>query len=231
MVQLSEDLSCEKGLLKLPLFNYLTQEELVYLVKNKYEVQFNQGETIFKQGGPITHFACLTSGMIKIYLEDGKKKNLMLKILKPTQLVGGPGFMIDSRHHFSVAALEKTTVSLFDMNIFREILIKNSKIALQFIGHLNKIHIYLQEKLLSLTQKNMYSRVADTLLYLSNDIYESLSFKTTLTRQDMADHAAIAKESFIRKLTQLKEEGIIQFEESSFHIKDMQKLQKVSETQ
>lgn len=227
MVEFTKDLNCKKSLSRLTLFSHLTQEELDYLIENRHEVHFNPGETIFKQGGPLTHFACLTSGLFKIYLEDSNKKDLMLRILKPPQLVGGPGFMADSRHHFSVAALEKSNACFLDLKIFKEILKKNSEFALQFIGYLNTIHVNLYEKLISLTHKNMQGRVADTLNYLSNIVYESSSFETSLSRQDMADLSSLAKESFIRILTEFKNSGLIHFEGNSFHIKDKEGLKMI----
>ena len=230
MVEITKDLNCEECPFKLSLFKHLKQEELAYLNENRYEVHFNTGETIFKQGGALTHIACLTRGLFKVYLEDSNKNNLMLRILKPAELIGGPGFLADSRHHFSVTALEKSTACFVDLKAFEEVLRKNSGFALQFIAYLNTIHINLYEKLISLTHKNMHGRVADTLVYLSKRIYESSNFETTLSRQDLADLSSIAKESFIRILKEFKDSGVIQFEGSFFQLKDLDALQVISQT-
>ncbi len=228
MTQYSKNINCVSCPFKLSLFKHLSKDELAYLDENRYEVHFNAGETVFKQGGALTHIACLTSGLFKIYLEDSSKNNLMLRLLKPTELVGGPGFMVDSRHHFSVSALENSTVCFVDIKAFEETLRRNSEFALQFIGYLNAIHINIYDKLVSLTHKNMHGRVADTLIYLSKGIYESPDFETPLSRQDLADLSSIAKESFIRILKEFKDSGAIHFEGNTFHIKDYKALQKIS---
>ena len=230
MVEFTKDLNCEECPFKLSLFKHLKQEELAYLNENRYEVHFNTGETIFKQGGALTHVACLTSGLFKVYLEDSNKNNLMLRILKPTELIGGPGFLVDSKQYFSVAALESSTACFVDLKAFEEILRKNSEFALQFIAYLNTIHINLYEKLISLTHKNMHERVADTLVYLSKRIYESSNFDTTLSRQDLADLSSIAKESFIRILKEFKDSGLIYFNGNSFELKDLEALQRISKS-
>ncbi|MCD6598458.1 MAG: Crp/Fnr family transcriptional regulator [Bacteroidales bacterium] len=229
MSQYSKDLNCVNCPFKLSLFQHLSKEELTYLDENRYEVHFNTGETIFKQGGALTHIASLTRGLFKIYLEDKNKNNLLLRLLKPTELVGGPGFMVDSRHHFSVTALENSTVCFVDIKAFEEIIRQNSDFALQFIGYLNAIHINIYDKLISLTHKNMHGRVADTLIYLSKNIYESSNFETPLSRQDLADLSSLAKESFIRILKEFKDSGMIHFEGNSFHIKNHEALQKISQ--
>lgn len=230
MVEFRKDLDCEKCPFKLTLFQHLTQEELAYLNGNRHEVHFNTGEIIFKQGGALTHIACLSHGMFKIYLEDSSKHNLILKILKPAELVGGPGFLADSRHHFTVTALENSTVCFIDLNAFEVVLRKNSEFALQFIAYLNNVHIKLYQKLISLTHKNMHGRVADALLYLSKSIYESSNFETSLSRQDLANLSSIARESFIRILKEFKDGGLIYFEGNSFELKNLKALQMISQT-
>ncbi len=230
MTVFNAGLDCRNCPSKPALFQYLSGEELVYLEENRYEVHFNPGETVFKQGGALTHVACLTSGLFKIYLEDSNRNNLLLTILKPAELVGGPGFMVDSRHHFSVTALQSSTVCFIDIKVFKEILKRNPEFALQFIGYLNRIHINMYNKLISLTHKNMQGRVSDTLIYLSKNIYDSLAFDTPLSRQDLADLSSIAKESFIRIIKEFKDKDLINFEGNSFKIKKLKALQKISQS-
>ncbi len=87
----------------------------------------------------------------------------------------------------------------------------------------------MYEKLISLTHKNMHGRVADTLLYLANSVYNSSDFNTTLSRQDLADLSSLAKESYIRILKEFKDSGVIQFEGNNFKIIDQKALQKISQ--
>jgi CRP/FNR family transcriptional regulator len=81
-----------------------------------------------------------------------------------------------------------------------------------------------------LTHKNMHGRVAEAIIYLSKVIYNSPSFTTLLTRQDLADIASLAKESFIRILREFKLKGLVSVEGNSFEIKDMEALEKISLT-
>ncbi|MBN2175425.1 MAG: Crp/Fnr family transcriptional regulator [Bacteroidales bacterium] len=212
------------------LFRFLEDDQIKFINKTRYEVRFHKGEIMFKQGGPFTHIACLTSGMAKIYIEDPEKKNLILKIVKPTEIIGGPGFNVDSRHHFSVAAMEESTACFIDINAFTELVKTNTTFAMEFIKQINTTTINLYNKMMSLTHKQMHGRIADTLLYLSDSIYESTEFETNLSRQDVADLSAMTKESAIRILKEFKEDGIIEFNTSSFHILNLETLRKISKT-
>lgn len=220
---------CSKCNLKMNLFRFLDDEQLDFLNKTRHEVKFHKGETIFKQGGPFTHIACLTSGLAKIYIENADKKNLILKILKPTELVGGPGFNVDFRHHFSVSALTDSSACFIDVNAFKEAIEENSIFAMEFIKHLNKATIMYYERMMSLTHKQMHGRIADALLYLAK-IYNSNSFDAALSRQDIADLSAMTKESAIRIFKEFKTDGFIDYTANKFTILNEEALRKISKT-
>ena len=215
--------------LKMNLFRFLDDKELDYINKTRHEVQFLKGEIIFKQGGPFTHIACLTSGLAKIYIENPDKKNLILKILKPVELVGGPGFNVDYRHHFSVSALTDSSACFIDVNAFRKMIEQNSVFAMEYIKHRNTITIMYYEKMMSLTHKQMHGRIADSLLYLSK-IYNSSRFETALSRQDIADLSAMTKESAIRICKKFKIDGIIDYNANKFTILNEKALKQISKT-
>lgn len=220
---------CSKCNLKMNLFRFLDEEQLQIINKTRHEVRFHKGETIFKQGGPFTHIACLTSGLAKIYIENADKKNLILKILKPTELVGGPGFNVDFRHHFSVAALTDSSACFIDVNVFKQMLEENRIFAMEFIKYLNSASIKYYEKMMSLTHKQMHGRIADALLYLAH-IHNSNDFETALSRQDIADLSAMTKESAIRICKELKTDDIIAYTANKFTIIDEEALKQISKT-
>lgn len=212
------------------LFRFLTKEQLEFVNQSRYEVRFLKGEIIFKQGGPLTHIACLTSGKAKIYIESSGHKNIILKIIKPNEIIGGPGFRVDYRHHFSLSALEESTACFIEVEVFEKMLQENSTFCMEFITYLNNIFIGQYAKLTNLTQKNMHGRIADTLLYLSKEIHQSNSFKTSLSRQDIADISAMTKESAIRIFKEFKNDGIIDYETNNFHILNEKALENISKT-
>lgn len=213
---------------QLSLLKPLNIKELESINEARYEVSFNKGETIFKQGGPLTHLACITAGMGKIYIEGPKNRNIILKITKPVEMIGGPGFQVDNRHHFSVSAVTDIKACFIDIEAFEEMLQTSSPFAIEFIKHLNLITIEVYNKLQGLTQKQMHGRIADTLLYLSTNIYSSPDFETSLSRQDLADMSAMTKESAIRIIKEFREEGIIRCDGNDFSILDKNRLKSIS---
>ena len=204
----------------LNVLKFLTPEEQVQIDKVQYSVSFNKGETIFKQGAPMPYVIVLKSGLAKVFLEDGKNRNIVLRITKPGEIVGGPGFFTDYKHHFSVTAIEDCAAHYIDVEAFKKLLLHNARFGLEMIAYLNNAHVKLYEKLKILTHKHMNGRLASTLLYLSNNIYNSEKFDTTLSRQDIADMSSMTKESAIRILKEFKTSGIISCQNNSFEIHD-----------
>jgi len=206
----------------------LNDEELKLINKDRFEVSYKAGEMIFKQGSASTHILMLTSGMAKLHLEGSGGKNLLLKIAKPVQMFGGPGTLLDNRNYYSATALEDTTVCFINTKNFRTCIRSNPDFAEKFIEHINLAAIFTFGRFVDLTQKQMPGRVADALLYLSEEVFETNPFKVTLSRQDLADMTSLSKESFIRILKEFKEEGIIVMNGDFMEVVKKDSLKKIS---
>jgi len=220
---------CKDCNCKSSIFRQLGATELELMNTNRYEVSFKAGEIMFKQGTPSPHFLCITTGLAKIYIE-GYGKNLILGLVKPVEYIFGPGIYVDSRHHFSAAAVEDSTACLVDVNAYKQIIRGNPDFAEEFIKRVSLQAIFNFDQFISLTQKQMNGRIADALFYLSEKIYCSNPFKMTISRQDLADLSGMSKESAIRILKEFKEEGILSVNGKSFHIVNLTQLKKISET-
>ncbi len=220
---------CENCRSRSFIFDLISEQDREILDKAKQEVSFNAGEIIFKQGAMLTHVVCVTSGLAKIYFEGLDKKNLLLRLVKPSELVGGPGMFVDQRHHYSLGAVEDTRVCFIDIGLYRELVFRNKPLAHEVMARESYHRIEMYEKLVNLTQKQMPGRVAEALIYLSTQIYESAKFQCTISRQELADLTAMSKESTIRILKDLKESGLVTIEGNIVEIVDMKGLEDISQ--
>jgi CRP-like cAMP-binding protein len=67
MATFTKGVHCASCNLKMNIFCHLDEGQIEFINKDRYEVHFHKGEVIFKQGGPLTHIACITNGLAKIY--------------------------------------------------------------------------------------------------------------------------------------------------------------------
>ncbi|MCX6284847.1 MAG: Crp/Fnr family transcriptional regulator [Bacteroidetes bacterium] len=206
----------------------LNQDELEMIEKSRLNVVFKSGETIRKQGTQMTHVISLNSGMAKLYLEGIENRNSILRIVRPTKFIGGPGIYLDQMHHYTVMALMESSVCFIDMNVFKEIIRRNNHFAEEFMKDfsLNTLNVY--NRLLYLTQKQMPGRMADSLLYLFEEIFESDHFPMLLSKQDLADLSAMSRDSALKILRSFEREGIIRFDEKELRLLDHESLRKIS---
>lgn len=222
--------NCNECLKRNPVFNVLTDEQLTSLSKNRFTAKYKEGETIFKQGTIITHILSLTSGLVKVYIEGLNEKSLILRIGQAGDLLGGPGLFTDKRFHYSVAALTECTGCFIDIEVLISMVKENKDFAINMLTHVNKAAINNFNKFIGLTQKQMQGRIADALLYLSQNVYKSNKFSADISRQDLADITAMTKESAIRILKEFKDDQIIRVDNNDFEILKPEKLEFISMT-
>lgn len=210
------------------IFNNLTKEELHFLMDNKRQIQFRPGETVIKQNTPLTHLICIRSGLAKVVSEGPKGKNLILQIIKENNIFTGGGAIVDDFRHFTVAAVTNVDCCFIDTSKLFVLLTKNSTFAVALLKHCNAQHLKMLGSLINLTHKYMPGRVADTLLYLKNQVFSSNPYQFVFTKQELADMSGMTKESFIRSLKELEDSGIIKHSRNMVEIIKEEELSEIS---
>jgi CRP/FNR family transcriptional regulator, polysaccharide utilization system transcription regulator len=217
-------LACRK---RADVFFSLNEEELSQIDCNRVSVRYNPGEIIFKQGTPCHSMVCVTSGLVKLFIEN-HSSNLIIGLVKPIEYIFVPGVYVDHRHHFTAVACEETTACIIDLPVMNELMKENHDFAMEFIKKISQQAIELFEKISGQTHKHVYGRVAENLLYLQNQIYKENPFTLTLSRQDLADMTGMTKESFIRVLKKFKDDNLIYINTNKVEILNPEMLQKIS---
>lgn len=221
-------INCETCNNKSPIFNLLNQEELKIMNNGRFEVTFYHGENIVKQGTSASHLIVLTDGLAKLFLEGIDKKNLILDLILPWKLFGGPGLFTDMRYHYSVTAINESSACFIPAENVRKVIRSNPDFAETMLKHCNHNSAGNFDRLISLTQKQMPGRLADTLIYLSNQIFRSLSFTLSITRQELGEMSNMTKESITRILKEFEAEEIIRLEGKTIEILKLNTLKEIS---
>lgn len=195
---------------------------------NKRQIKFRAGETMIKQNTPLTHIICIRNGLAKVVSEGPKGKNLIVDIIKDNNIFTGGGTIIDDSHHFTVAALTDIECCFIETSKMFAVLSGNSNFAMDLLKLYNGQHIKMHKTLINLIHKYMPGRVADTLLYLKNEVYGSNPYKFILTKQELADMSGMTKESFIRNLKEFEDSGIINHTRNTINILKEEDLIEIS---
>ena len=89
--------------------------------------------------------------------------------------------------------------------------------------------LFIFNRLMSQSHKQLPGRIADVILYFSETIYNNHIFSFPLTRRELAELSGTTKESFIRTLTEFKNDRIIELNGSDVEIKSMKIIKTLSE--
>lgn len=201
-----------------PIFKLLSPEELQSVNENKIKIHFKAGEIIQKQGTFMSHIIFIVSGMAKVYFEKEGQNNTILRIVKPMSFVGGPGIYSDHLYHFTVAALKDAAVCYIDFAILKNILNQNIAFSGEFLKDFSLSILSVYNRLMTLTNKNIGGKMAYTLLYLFEEVYENKEQFVSISKNDLADLSAVSRDSSVKILRDFQNEGIIRMTDHTIEL-------------
>ena len=140
------------------------------------------------------------------------------KIIKPMSFIGLSSVYGKNIYAFSGSALTKCSAYLIDIQTFKSIISKNPEFTKRILswycettqGHLHRMS--------SIANKQALGRLAETIIYLADDIFNGDIVTTNVSRKDIAELAAMSTESAVRFLSDLKKDGIIEITSNSIKI-------------
>ncbi len=210
------------------IFVNLNERELDFLIEGKQQIHYNAGETIIKQNTSSTYVVCIRNGLAKVYVEGIKGKNSIVRLISKHDFVTGGGLFNGNVQKFTISAITPVTCCLIDSAKLVRLFSENNQFAIEILRYHIKQNNNLLSKLVNQTQKYMPGRVADTLLYLKNEVFESSKYTIPLTRQELAEMSNMTKESFVRILQEFKSSGLIKTNGNTFEILDEEGLLSIS---
>ena len=115
------------------------------------------------------------------------------------------------------------------LNQRQNLIIGNGKYAFEIMKLVSRGGLFIFERLMSQSLKQLPGRIADVLLYFSTHIYNNTVFEFPLTRRELAELAGTTKESFIRTLSEFKNDKIINLDGTSVEIVSMDIVKTLSQ--
>lgn len=225
-MQYSRENNCEDCTLKCELFLTAKEMELEEQLAPT-QVNYKKHELICKQNESVSHVIILTSGHAKMYIDGINNKNIILNILVPSNHIGLVSVFASSAYLYNVAAISNCKTCHIDIDFIKMMYLNNS----DFLNKINQDFVHsvsvIMKKLISLNQKQIRGKVAESLIYLSQ-LYDSNNFILTITRKELGELSATSEENAVRVLSELKTENIIDINGKEITIKDINILNKIS---
>jgi len=191
-------------------------------------VKFKKKEVIIRQGTPVSHVMYIKTGYTKVY-KEGKNGNYIILNLESTgSFLGLLSVFANDIHKYSVSSIDETEIGFIDIAVFKEITQKNGRFGYEIITELSSYGLFIFDRLISQSHKLLPGRIADVILYFSEEIYHSQKFTFPFTRKELAELAGTTKESFIRTLTEFKNDKLINLDGSDVEIVSLENIKLLS---
>ncbi|TCO06819.1 Crp/Fnr family transcriptional regulator [Natronoflexus pectinivorans] len=201
-----------------------------YIKENSQFIKYNKGELIIKQSSPATHAIFVNKGLVKTIKESANGRTNILEIIGKGQHMGLLAVMSSTIHDYTSIALTDVEARFTPKDVFMQIMHENSDLANKIITESCLSSQKTINRLVTINNKQLPGRVADVILYFleleSGESHDSLEFP--LTRNELAQFAGTTKESFIRTLTEFKNDKIISINGKAIQINSMEIIKTLS---
>lgn len=214
------------------IFKGLGQKDKETLSAHHTYLIFRKGQLLFNEGEKSRGLICLVSGKVKVFKIGVGGREQILRMMKQHGFIGYRTLFSDNIWSVSAAAIEDSAICVFDRVTLIKILRKNPDLALKFMKVITEELVYSNNRTVSLTQKHIRGRLAESLIML-RDTYgyeaDGRTIRVTLPREDIAHLSNMTTSNAIRTLSNMAAEGIIKLEGRRISIIDSVDLERICE--
>lgn len=198
-----------------------------YFDDNGALFEFDKDDIIYREGDHTNYIYLIKKGAVKCYQIDEQGKELVTALFKEDDLFGYTSFTHNAPHKETATAIDDTMLYGVSIIEFISILENNHKVVLELIELLADNLSTLKEQLLEMAYSSVNKKTATTILKFAEKINHKPGDSIKVSRSDLASVAGIASETFVRALTILKNDGIVEADGKNFKVIDIEKLRKI----
>ncbi|KAB1154750.1 Crp/Fnr family transcriptional regulator [Flavobacterium luteum] len=209
----------------------LNKDELIQLSDCKTSYTIKKGETIFEEGENVNGIYCIKDGICKLTKLSPNGKDQIIKLVKKGELLGQRSMISEEPVNLSAVALEDMQVCFIPKSDIMGYFDKNNQFSMNVMRTICSDLKDSDDHMVSLAQKTVKERLAETLLYLEETFGKSSdgSLNVQLSREELSGMIGTATESCIRLLSDFKKLGLIELNGKKIVLKDSSKLKRISE--
>jgi CRP-like cAMP-binding protein len=214
------------------IFKGLNQKDKETLAQHHSLAIIKKNQFLFKEGEKPRGLVCLASGKVKVFKVGVGGREQVIKMMRQQGFIGYKALFSDNPWSVSATAIEDSAICIFEKSTFVKTLKKNPDIALKLIKVIADELAYSNIRTVSLTQKHIRGRLAESLLLL-RDTYgyeaDGKTIRIFLSREDIANLSNMTTSNAIRTLSNMSSEGIIEITGRRISILDSTNLEHISE--
>lgn len=212
-------------------FKSLNRDELIKMSECKVSYTVKKGEVLFEEGEITNGVYCVREGICKLSKLSANGKDQIVKLVKSGELLGQRSMISEEPANLSAVALEDMEVCFIPKNEVLQFFNANNQFSMAVMKTICGDLKEADDHMVSLAQKSVKERLAETLLYLEDHFgkNEDNTLKVQLSREELAGMIGTATESCIRLLSEFNKNGLIELVGKKIALVDRNKLKRLAE--
>jgi CRP-like cAMP-binding protein len=217
---------------QMSVFSVLNTDEKELLKRSSTCTQYKKNDIIYKEGDKPSGLICLSKGKVKIFKEGVGGREQIVRMAKPVGFIGYRAIFAEQNYLASAEAIEDCVICTIEKDALFKILKTNFDLAFNIIRSLASELGFSNNRTVTLTQKHIRGRLAESLVFLK-DTYgleeDEATIKVYLSREDIANLSNMTTSNAIRTLSTFASEKIIALDGRKIKILDLRGLERISE--
>jgi CRP-like cAMP-binding protein len=214
------------------IFKGLNQKDKEALAFQHTYAVIKKGGYLFREGDKPKGLICIASGKAKVFKTGVGGREQIFKMLRYQNFIGYKVLYSDIPWTYSSIALEDSAICTFNKGSFLRTLKKNPELSVKFMKVIIEELTFSYGRTVSLTQKHIRGRLAESLLLL-RDTYgyeaDGRTLRISMSREDIAHLSNMTTSNAIRTLSTMASEKIIELAGRKISLLDPDLLEHISE--
>ena len=210
------------------LFQGMQEPDLAALLENaSYKLEnYQKSDIIALMGDKLKHLLLVLKGQCITRMVSDSGKYIQIEKIGVGRVLA-PAMLFATHHVFPVNVIPEGEVVLLKLSKqeFVRLMQAHEPLLFNFIQLVSDINQFLSQKIHFLSLMSLRGKLAQFFLKLHRE-QGSTRVQLAFTRQELADKFGVSRQSLIRSLTELEEEGLIAVAGREISLLDLRKLER-----
>ena len=211
------------------LFRNVEKYEIEDLLDNNvYSIkEYTKNDMLALAGDTVNHLMIVLYGSLVARMVSDSGKSIQIDRIDKGRIVA-PAMIFATNNQFPVNVSPENNVSIFYMHkdTFLKAMHQNEILLFNFIRIVSDINHFLSTKIHTLSLKSIKGKLAEYLLHESEK-QNALNILLPMTKQELSDKFAVARQALSRSFSELEESRLINMEGRKIAILNKEKLNEI----
>ena len=213
------------------IFNLLKPDEKAILEKNLDVTRYKKNDFVYREGEMPIGMQYLKEGMVKLIKEGIGGREQIIRMIPKDGLIGYRSLLAKEPHNGTTIAIEDSEIITISPDILYNVLLHNYDFSLALLKDLATELGFSHYRTVSLTQKHIRGRLAESILLLIEKYgfeHDQKTLRVYLSREDLANLSNMTSSNAIRTLSIFAGEKVIAMDGRKIKVLSLEKLERIS---